>query len=177
MANPVNIRPFRDFDEHDVINLFALNTSTGVKGQFVKVAVGWTNDDQFSINIPAGNQYNNTVSNRYAVPSRVSATSSTGDGPPLGMMLYDTAETDENGEKLLYHPDKAARLQTVISGQAVPILTRGIILYSGVNGNPTGGNALYTDAFGALTCTGFYQAGYALGSKDSHGYVMVEIRL
>ena len=49
MANPVNIRPFRDFSDHDVNNLYALNTSTGVKGQFVKIAVGWTNDDQFSI--------------------------------------------------------------------------------------------------------------------------------
>ena len=50
---------------------------------------------------------------------------------PLGMLLYDVREDDENGEKLIFNPRKAAENDYVISGQAVPILTRGIVLYSG----------------------------------------------
>lgn len=175
--NATNLRPFRDVDQHEVINLFALSTQTGVKGQFVKISTGWTNDDQLSLNNPAGATFNNTVSPRWANPARVTVCGSTGDGPAIGMLLYDVLETDENGEKLLFHPDKAARLQAVPSGKTVPILTRGIIMYSGVAGNPTGGNTLYVNDNGTLTCTGFYAAAVALGSKDSHGYVPIAIKL
>ena len=42
------------------------------------------------------------------------------------MTLNQTLLTDENGEKLLYNPVKRAELQAVLSGQAVPVATRGI---------------------------------------------------
>ena len=43
------------------------------------------------------------------------------------MTLLQTAQQDENGEKLLYNPQKREELQCVLPGQAVPILTRGIV--------------------------------------------------
>ena len=46
------------------------------------------------------------------------------------MTLMATAETDENGEKLLYNPRKAAEMGVVIAGQVSPLVNRGIILYS-----------------------------------------------
>jgi hypothetical protein len=45
---------------------------------------------------------------------------------PLGITLMQTAKNDENGEKLLYNPQKAAELQAAIPGQAIPVATKGI---------------------------------------------------
>jgi hypothetical protein len=45
----------------------------------------------------------------------------------LGLTLYQTAAIDENGQKLLYYPQKALETQSVLPGQAVPVLTRGVV--------------------------------------------------
>ena len=53
MANE-RLKPFRDYDEHDVVNLFAFNdaavhlTSAVVvyAGSVVKVRTGWKNTDE-----------------------------------------------------------------------------------------------------------------------------------
>jgi hypothetical protein len=47
--------------------------------------------------------------------------------------MYDVAEYDENGEKLIWHPRKAHEMQVSLSGQAVPVLTRGIVLVNGID--------------------------------------------
>jgi hypothetical protein len=52
-------------------------------------------------------------------------TAATAGTPVLGITLNQTVLEDENGEKLLYNPVKAAELQAVLSGQAVPVATRG----------------------------------------------------
>ena len=69
-----------------------------------------------------------------------------------------------------------------LSGQAVPILTRGIVLYDGsVLGGQTvvPGAAVYSDADGELTnVAGSAQAvGIALGSADGDGNVLVKVLL
>ncbi len=72
MAND-RLRPFRDYDEHDVLNLFAFGDSAvalGVTdvvyaGSVVKIKTGWKNDDKTQDmigNVGAG--YDNTVSQR-----------------------------------------------------------------------------------------------------------------
>jgi len=53
-------------------------------------------------------------------------TAATNDAPVLGITLNQTLAFDENGEKLLYNPIKTAELQAVLSGQAVPVATRGM---------------------------------------------------
>ena len=58
----------------------------------------------------------------------------------LGMTLNQTALKDENGEKLLYYPQKALENQAVLSGQAVPVLTRGIVTLNGSGGGAFGNN-------------------------------------
>jgi hypothetical protein len=46
---------------------------------------------------------------------------------PLGIALMETAQYDENGQKLIYYPQKAAENQVLLPGQSVPVLTRGIV--------------------------------------------------
>ena len=48
----------------------------------------------------------------------------------LALTLYQTAKNDENGEKLLYNPQKQEELQAILPGQAVPIATKGIFTLS-----------------------------------------------
>jgi hypothetical protein len=44
----------------------------------------------------------------------------------LGITLWETAKYDENGQKLIYYPQKAAENQVLLPGQSVPVATRGI---------------------------------------------------
>ena len=146
--NTQTLKPFRSYDEHDVVNLFALNFNTvnldvdGAKiekGVLVTIAGnGWKNTDEAldshglggaTTTTAPGKSFANTVSLRYGTTARVAPTAA--GEVPLGITLWDMAERDENGEKLLYHPRKAAEMQAVISGQTMPVLTKGVVLYKG----------------------------------------------
>lgn len=173
------LKPFRDYDEHEVINLFGYSGSYPTnRGTFVKVAVGWNNDLEIrTMGAFGGASYPHTISDRYGVPAWVTACSS-GDAS-IGVTLYDAKEVDENGELLKYNQSKADALRAVISGQAMPVLKRGMILYSGVYGSPVGGTTLYTWNNGELSTTGAstHAVGKALGPKDSKGYVLINVDL
>ena len=190
MATTVNLRPFRDYDEHDVINLFAHRGSDVNKGSLVKLdtATGWKNTNEPTMEEGViGATYGNTVSNRYAVRAKV-VDAGSGD-KPVGMTLWDVKETDENGEKLLYNPRKAAEMQCVISGQAVPVATRGVILYSGSPLNathaaqgPVAGEYLYVAANGQMMVASsvgwdstLSKVGQVLGGMDSNNHVLIRL--
>ena len=190
------LRPFRDYDEHDVLNLFSYDT-TGLsagsinitKGSLVKIATGWKNYDS-GVELGGGLEFigsagtlspTNVVSQRYGVTAKV-VTSTTGE-TPIGMMLYDVKDVDENGELLKYKPRKAAEMQAVIPGQAVPVVTRGIFLVQGVLGTPSAGGTAYAGGTGQITSsTG--SAGIAnvaigkfLGAADTNGETLVKLAL
>jgi predicted RecA/RadA family phage recombinase len=70
------------------------------------------------------------------------------------MLLHDVRSTDENGELLKFNPRKAAEIEAVIEGQAVPIVTRGIFLLKDIAGSaPTVGAELYAVASGEVSTT------------------------
>lgn len=176
-----DLKPFRDYSEHDVINLFAYNgTLPASKGTFVKLtsADGWKNTDEMSFLGDVGAAFGNTVSQRYGVAAKVDPADS-GDADVIGMLLYDVKETDENGEKLIFNPRKAAEIGAVVSGQAVPVVTKGIFLYEGVQGTPSGGYNAYVDGNGVLTSVdgGGVVVGKFLGAKDADNNVLVKIDL
>ena len=133
----LRLYPFRQYSEHDVINLFASDTvdtlpstnGNGSAGVFVKVSAGNLDSD------PITYATNDTVLGKTDYPFLGAAqypsvpltfTAATAGVPVLGITLNQTLLTDENGEKLLYNPVKRAELQAVLSGQAVPVATRGI---------------------------------------------------
>ena len=173
--------PFRDYDEHDVLNLFSFSGTLPVtKGHLVQISgSGWQNTSEMEFLGDVGYNHTNTVSERYGVPAHV-ALCTTSAHTPMGMTLYDVKETDENGEKLIFNPRKAAEMEVALSGQAVPILTRGIVLYSGGNlAAATVGASLYHDANGELTTASALGTvvGKALGEPDGNGHVLVRINL
>jgi hypothetical protein len=171
------IKPFRDHSPHEVINLFGVNSTDANKGTLVKIATGWLTTDEF-ITDTIGLAYANTVSSRYGVTARVTATSATGD-TAIGILLHDVKESDENGELLKYNPRKQAEMGCVLSGQACPILTRGVVAYSGAHGAVTAGTKAYVSGNGTITTVnnGQQAVGRFLGANDAKGFALLKIEL
>ena len=136
------LKPFRDYSEHEVLNLFAFSGTAesaavmATRGAAVKIsAEGFTTGpSNSSANQPTdflgdvGAAFPLSNSQRFGVRPKVTIATS---GDVLGLTLMDVRELDENGEKLIFNPRKAAEMNVVVSGQAVPVLTRGVVLYSG----------------------------------------------
>ena len=178
-----NLRPLQQYSEHDVINFFAYSGDSTLvrKGTAVKVqGAGFKADSTNPVEMLGnpGASYTNTVSQRYGAVPKVAAAVS-GD-KVIGFTLLDIRETDENGEKLVYNPRKAAEMNVVISGQAVPVLTRGVVLYSGLAAGSAGDNVyLHATVAGDLstTNTGGTKVGKLLGDLDANNVALLKIEL
>ena len=161
-----NLRPFRDYSEHEVLNFFAYSGAAdsssviATKGKAVKIsAEGFTTGPtNSSANQPTdflgdvGAAFPLSNSQRFGVRPKVTIANS---GDVVGLTLLDVRELDENGEKLIFNPRKAAEMNVVISGQAVPVLTRGVVLYSGsaITNATAGQYAVVSGAAGELANT------------------------
>jgi hypothetical protein len=174
------LRPFRDYDEKDVINLYAISGATLPvnKGTLVYITRGFRADDVNPLEMLGSYgdfSPSNTVAQRYGVVPKIGI-AGTGNNP-LGITLFDVRETDENGEMLKYRPRKASEMEAILSGQAVPVVTRGIFLYSGIVGTITAGQDLYAGPNGTITGTNPNSAGYkvgkALGATGADGSCLV----
>jgi hypothetical protein len=115
----------------DTVDATPSTNGNGSAGVFVKVSAG--NLDLDPISYTATDITNTLGKTDYpflgavqypAVPLQFTA--ATAGVPVLGLTLNQTLATDENGERLLYNPVKRAELQAVLTGQAVPVATRGI---------------------------------------------------
>jgi hypothetical protein len=137
-------------------------TSYGDAGVFVAVNGGDLNKDPVSYTAGADQfggylgktDYPFVGANSYPSVSLRVKPATSGDAL-LGITLRQTAKADENGEKLLYYPQKREELQAVLPGQAVPVATRGVFtLNSGAfNGSLTVGQgfALTSGVSGTIT--------------------------
>jgi hypothetical protein len=183
------LKPFRSYDEHDVVNLFAFdgaqeaNGFIAAAGTVVKVAgdgfqastdVNFTPTDMIG---SIGSSYTNVVSQRFALKAKVSAASS--GQAAIGITLMGVQENDENGVSLAFNPRKAQEKGVVISGQGVPVLTRGIVLYSGslINDSFSAGAGVYLSATpGELSTTAGNQTrvGTLLG-KPINGTALIKL--
>ena len=181
-----DLRPFRQYSEHDVVNLFSYSGDSTLvkKGLAVKVVGdGWTNDANSSpveMLGSVGASFANVTSQRYGAKAKIGLAAS-GDAI-LGLTLMDIRETDENGEKLVFNPRKAAEMGVVISGQAVPVLTKGIVTYSGAVNVAAGSVAYVSGAAGELAGaaalpTNAVKVGKWLSKNDANGVALLKIEL
>jgi hypothetical protein len=115
----------------DTVDATPSTNGNGSAGVFVKVSAG--NLDLDPIQYTATDITNTLGKADYpflgaaqypAVPLQFTA--ATAGTPVLGITLNQTLAADENGERLLYNPVKRAELQAVLTGQAVPVATKGI---------------------------------------------------
>ncbi len=126
-----NLFPFRQYSQHEVINLFALD-GTGMNGILVAMETGNNSpldSDGSWLSIGPGASFTNTTSYRYQQNRRVRPTVS-GDSKYniLGLTTYNVAEYDQHGNKLVLQPQSRwDELGIVPSGYSCPIVMRGIV--------------------------------------------------
>ena len=133
----IRLLPFRQYAEEDVVNLFASTAANnqvsdigeGDAGVFVQVSAGDLSLDpvQYETIAYLGKvDYPFIGRDQYpVVPLKLEAADTS--KACLGVTLLQTAQYDENDEKLLYYPQKKLETQSVLSGEAVPVLTKGIV--------------------------------------------------
>ena len=136
----MTLKPFRDYSEHEVINLFAFNASSGDKGTFVH-AINFNPDNHNAYGTSLDGVPHGAWSYDYVVNARCgAAVTTTGNVATgcIGMMLFDTRLNLPylNTPANLADPVRLAEQQVVPSGRAVPILTRGIVEVGGFTGTP-----------------------------------------
>jgi hypothetical protein len=191
MAN--RLLPFRQYNEHDVVNLFSLDTSSLTlsnmthaangawdAGVIVKVSNGDMTQEPVAVTSADGGlqtylgetDYPHVGGNYYPeVPLKVDVADGATD-VPFGITLRQTIAFDENGEKLLYYKQKLLELQGVLPGEAVPVLTKGIVTVaaSAVSGTPTPGSKVYLGTGGNVgkitTNTSNVEIGTCLAAGD-----------
>ena len=171
------LHPFRQYNENDVINLFTFDGTSVDAGRLVKLDAsnqwsGLGSDDYVDLGSDTGNSYSNVVSTQYSLKGKLDL-AGLGDAA-LGMTIMEMANVDENGEKLLYNPRKAAEMGVVIPGQAIPVASRGVFLYNASETAWTGstinaGTVLYGAAAGIISSTtgSAVACGVALGGRAS----------
>ena len=151
----IRLLPFRDYDEHDVVNLFKSagtleqfidlshtdrrSTPQGDAGVFVKVSAGTLNADGTSwdpidVDAKTGGEsllgktdYPNVAKNFYPEAALSFAPITGAADECIGITLRQTVARDELGENLLYNPVKKDELFGVLPGEVVPVLSKGMI--------------------------------------------------
>jgi hypothetical protein len=190
-----NLLPFRDYSEHEVLNFFAC-TAIANKGTLVKPKRSWkstgasdkSNAGPLDLGSSApGATYANTVTQNFELVGQVEPIVDHDDVPTtIGVLLKDVREFDENGEKLIFNSRKAAEMDVIIKDiQAVPVLTRGLILVNGIDttnrggggGSPDIGDAAYVGANGSIGTDGIVVIGKFLSRLDENGYALVKISI
>ena len=171
------ILPYRDYSEHDVVNLFALDVSSatladmvpGGSGDFdagvvVKVSAGALPGDTPSTLETSGGlrdylgaSFSGAHIGFNAYPSNgMTVVPADGSGATLGITLRETLAFDENGEKMLYYKQKLDEAQGVLPGETVPVLSKGMVLLaaSAFSAAPTLGDDLEVDSSGTSGTAG-----------------------
>jgi len=161
MANEITrMLPERSYDENDVINMFSLDAVSGEAGSLVRVlSADLSTDPVQYVSRGDASSWQATLGHATSLypenPYKVTKVTATGQAGVLGITLKDVRVSDENGENLLYYPEKREELQCVVSGQAVPVATKGVFALrqtAWVNGVlPSVGDLALPAADGRLT--------------------------
>jgi len=165
--------PFRQYDENDVVNLFALNADSLSKDlKLMKPSADDINADGVLVSVENGNMTENDVislgeddrfMNSYDSPvgrnpyptNPLKIAPAASGSQPLGVTLNQTLAVDENGESLLFNPVKKDEFQAVLSGQTVPVLGKGIItVHESAVATQTIGNKGLPEVGDQLICGG-----------------------
>lgn len=188
-----NLKPLRIYDETDIIEFFAHVDGSANKGSLVAITVATGNTNVWQgANSPATPHLDvygalaNVPTRTYAVRHEVTwkVKNAISGEVPLGFLLYDVREVNTYGEKLIYQP-RTTRYENdlVVSGEAVPVITRGVFKVNGFSGTPgpNSGAVPSPTQSGYLlvtsTTTGAANVGKFLTSADADGYALFKLEL
>lgn len=187
--NISGLKPFRDYSEHDVLNIFAAS-GTMQKGTLVAIgtAMGNTNVFQNTGTPPAtpyqtvSTAFGNAPSYAYGVQGKVVATVKSA-GPTdacIGMTLYEVRDTNSFGELFRYRPTAERHEQQVaLIGESVPVVKRGTFLTNNITGAVTSVAGSGFTASGGKFVPQVYSRSTSLGTfltnGDADGYCVVAL--
>jgi len=186
-----NLKPLRSYDEHDVIEFFSHQDASANKGSLVSIvtANGNTNvgknanvppTPHVGVQGPMSNVPSRAAAFRYEVKWKVK-TATVGD-TPLGFLLFDVRNVNQYGEQYIFRPhQERIDKNLVVSGEAVPIVTKGLFKINGIVGTP-GPNSGAIPASGGYVqvvanVTGANNVGKFLTTKDADGYALFKLEL
>ena len=144
------ILPYRDYSEHDVVNLFSLDLSSATAttlagmvsngsgdfdaGVVVSVSAGALPGEVSELRAESSDALRGYLGasfsgahigfNGYPANTGMTVAPAAAGSRGLGITLRETLAFDENGEKMLYYKQKLDEAQAVLPGQTVPVLTR-----------------------------------------------------
>lgn len=185
LTSTPNLKPFRQFEGNEVINLYAHMSGSVNRGTVVKLLSG---DASAHPNLL-------TTAFDSTAPSRVTSLrpvvkwkidTTTSGNIPFGILLYDVRENNAHGEKYLYQPRyETSEQQVVISGQAAPVLVRGIVEINGFDGSPGPGSGAVvgTGTAGTLLVNNGVakfasgRVGTFMTTSGADGYALLKIEL
>ena len=177
MSVYTQVKPLESYSEYDVVNFYALDAASGNKGEVVQIAGSGFISTQ---NLGMQSLYSNgdAYSPRWTVKAKVSF-GATG-VKPLGLLWKNVRETNAFGYPMMYGAVRKDEADAVVSGQAVPILRKGYVLYkmeeSGWNyagsgvAPSVGGKVLAPTHIGDAA-----SIGTILGAADKDGYALLSI--
>lgn len=177
----MKLKPLRDYNENDVVNLFSLLENSGDIGQLVKVSVGWVNGSTATPTIVSNlSSEPNTYSPRWAVGAKVGLCGATDTGSkPFGILLNNVRETNVWNYPMMYDPTRKAENLAVVSGEVVRVLRKGIVLVSGANlATADVGSGAIAAANGEWTLADKSHVGSVgefLGGVDADGYALFSL--
>lgn len=138
----MRLKPFRSYDEHDVVNIYSLAESSGNAGDLVENQSfnpsDWDGYDN-NQNLAA---FPGMTNLRYVNKAKVKLATSGSTTNVVGALLYDVRNTDALGRPLIYDTQRYNELQVVYSGQTVPICKRGMLIISGYEGTAGPGSGI-----------------------------------
>lgn len=178
LAKFKQVSPFEEINGFTYSGAFPVNKGTVVAltGQGFQLGSTKINEMLGAV----GAAFPNAVNQRYGVYPKVVIADSGHGNAILGILAYDGRENDENGLPLKFNPQKAAEMGVFISGQACPIITRGIVAYSGVaHAAPSAGSVAYISGAGTITTTNVGQkaVGKFLSAPDSRNIALLKLEL
>ena len=174
----MNLKPFRDINEHEVLNLFSTQEGDFTKGTFVQI-VSFDPDNHNGYGASLSDAPSTVYSHSYEVFAKVKKAAGTGGGAAatgvIGITLCDVVSTNANvwtvGDQVRYF-DK------IPSGKAVPILKRGIVMVNGHSGTANVGLKGYVATNGQLvagTASTTPNVGTFLSTTGADGYALFQV--
>lgn len=170
----MNLKPFRDINEHEVLNMFSTVEGTVSKGSFLQI-VSFDPDNHNGYGASLDNVPDGAWAASYEVFAKAKlAQANTG---VLGIALTDVIAKGSNPNIITIGDERRYHDQTP-SGQAVPILKRGIVELAGFVGVPFPGAKGVVVADGVIQVTGQSvtpNVGTFLSASGADGYAVFQV--
>lgn len=180
-----NLKPLQNVDSYNYLNMNTpLSGASVPKGTFVRFVgsgINLQDNAAFSNITPVGNgAYGSFMPFLGAPTGGLLAPAVSGEELlSVGVTQYDQLTYDEYQTYLLYNGVRAAQLNCIITGQAMPVIQAGFVYISGINGTPAAGSGAQLDVAGGTRVVGpavTPVVGKFLGPKDANGFALLSIK-